>query len=794
MGRCLISLEFFVPDAARCLRPLNRYATRRTAGLSGPSRPLPGVPDLMAFAMTSSPSRQHHILADLWDCPADVLRDENRIRDAMLEAARRGGATIVDSTFHRFEGGGITGVVAVKESHLTIHTWPERGFAAVDVFFCGATNPEASVRYLVRNLHAKRTDVQHHVRGDVRAIGGERAKHPDGARAAAGGRGRLGVLYGVTVIVAMCSLVYELLLAQTLSALLGNTVLRYSITIGCYLGALGVGAILCGTRPDDADRRLVRVELALCALGGLSVPLFHVFDMGQRYLFLNSPVGSAWEWIGPWGFLFLTHAVIVGIGLLSGFEVPLLLALGEDIRPGSTSRVLGVDYFGALLGSVLFPLVFLRTFGLLATAFLIALANAVAAFVLIVWRPLEGRLRFGLIGAALTVGLVIALGAANGIEQYFLKKFYYAGQATDLLSLVEPVKNEPDIVRYRSPYQAVDLVHDPIETQWLYDSVIDRAPLGDGYPQDLWLYLDRQFQFFSGADEVYHEWFVHAAVEGNGHLPRKALVLGGGDGLALRELLKYRSIERIVHVELDPQMIWLADHDPLVSLMNHHAHQDPRVEVVNADAFSWLRNNDELFDAVFIDMPNVKDYNHSMVYSREFYSLARHHVTADGFVVIDTPDGSCYPAAEGSLWGVYYNTLRAAGFPSVHSLRSVFDLHAPRIVGAVDRLAGEMTLQVPLPGGGEAKLDREQTREYMEGAVKEELDGNLHEFVVAFPTKRAVNTKWFDPGVPLLAFGPRHLAVAFDDSRCDYALDPSLVNSIFRPTLPVLELASIILR
>src|SRR5262249_12617954 len=149
---------------------------------------------------------------------------------------------------------------------LTVHTWPERGYAALDVFLCGRCDPQAALALLTSRLGAARSRVREHERGREE-------------RAASATGGRLLPLYGLTAVIALCSIVYELLLAQTLSALLGNTVLRYSVTIGCFLGALGLGAILCGSDATDAARRLTRVELALSALGGVAVPLFYVLDM-----------------------------------------------------------------------------------------------------------------------------------------------------------------------------------------------------------------------------------------------------------------------------------------------------------------------------------------------------------------------------------------------------------------------------------------------------------------------------------------------------------------------------------
>jgi spermidine synthase len=720
-------------------------------------------------------NQPRHVIADLAGCPAGVLDDEEHIRSAMLEAARRGGATVVDVAFHRFEGGGVTGVVMVKESHLTIHTWPERGYAALDVFLCGRGRPQKALAYLVKALRAERSHVKEHVRDETTAPPSEPV---------AGARRHMAAVYLVTLVVAMCSIVYELLLAQTLSALLGNTVLRYSLTIGCYLGALGTGALLCGSQPADAARRLTRIEIALSALGGLSVPAFYFIDMVQRYLVVTG-AGTPWQSIGPVLFAVLTFGVIIVIGLLSGFEVPLLIALGDEARPRSANRVLGVDYFGSLLGSVLFPLVLLRSLGLLTTAFVVALLNVAAAFLLIAWRPSPPRFRLTAACTGVAAVLVVALTGSSALEQYFLKKFYFYKDNVSLSSLVRPQPERPTVARYRSPYQTIDVFHSPLERQWLYDR-IRRTADDDSYPRDLWLYLNRDYQVYSGSEEVYHEWFVHAPVQAVGARPRAVLVLGGGDGIAIREILKYDP-ERIVHVEIDPEMLRLAREDPVLSAMNDSLRQDGRVEQVQDDAFHWLRTARGQFDAIYIDFPAPRDYNVAVLYSREFYSMVRHHLTPDGFVAIDTPSGWCGHAR--NLWGIYSSTLRAAGFRTVVPLASHINLDSARVSKALDTLAKESSLVTHRPGGVERELGYAERRDFLRRYSRQELERALQEFTVAFPVRRQVNTQWVDFGIPLRMFGPSQLAIAFDS--CPMGRDPGQVNSLFRPTLPELALLSV---
>jgi len=725
-----------------------------------------------------------HLIGDLWGCPPDVLRDASHVRRAMLAAARQSGATIVDQTFHRFAGGGLTGVVAVKESHLTVHTWPERGYAAVDIFLCGGLDPRGALTLLAAEFQAAHTSTRTFLRGDGQG------RKPGGA-SQSGARRNMAVLYGVTLVVATCSILYELLLAQTLSALLGNTVLRYSITIGCYLGALGVGALLCDRRTGDAGWRLTRIELGLSVLGGVAVPLLYLLDMVQRFVYLHVASGSWWETIAPALFLLVSHGVIVAIGLLSGFEVPLLLHLGERFRPQSANRVLGVDYLGALVGSVVFPLVLFRWLGLIAAGFAVGALNALMALLLVMWRGERARLASAAVALATVALLVCGVAASRHLEQYFLKKLYYAEDMTSLGALFAAQHDRPDVERHRSGYQTIDLVRDTGESQWVYDLISTKRDADPEYPVDLWLYLDQQYQVFSGMDEVYHEWFVHAPVQAVGRAPRDVLVLGGGDGLTMREALKYDTVRRVVQVEIDPLMLRLARTHPQLSRMNGGALGDPRVEVVQADAFLWLRRSTESFDAVYIDMPAARDYNLSLVYSREFYGLVRRRVRPEGFVAIDTPDGNCETSSD--LWAVYSNTLLAAGFETVVPMLGQIDADAPDVASAADGVALETEVDVPAPGGRQIRLSPEQARDYVRGIFHEALGAGVQEFTLAFPTARRVDVEWReDLAVSTHLFNRWHAAAAFAVD-CPIVHDHEQINSAMRPRLPELRLLNVTL-
>jgi spermidine synthase len=586
------------------------------------------------------------------------------------------------------------------------------------------------------------------------------------------------VLYCVTLTVASCSILYELLVAQALSELLGDTVLRYSVTLGCYLGALGLGAMLCGRR-GDPRRRLVRVEVVLSLVGGLSVVALYALDALQRYLYVaeTSPLeGSA---LAPWLFLGVSHALIVAIGVLSGFELPLLLACGERRRAGRRNLVLGLDYLGGVVGAVAFPLVLLPTVGVLAGGFVVGLLNAAACGVLLASRRGVRPLRpLGALAAAVLV-LAVGLGHAQAIERHFLGKFYGTFDYADTSWVdVFVAASDTPVERHRSPYQAIDVVRRLHPDQELFNMVSRKHDEAPDYPLDVRLYLNRDYQFYSGMDEIYHEWFVHAPIQVAGTVPRQVLVLGGGDGLVLRELVSYPQIERIVHVELDPVMLALARRHPLLLAMNGGADGDPRVHTVQDDAFRWLRSGTATFDAVYVDMPLARNYALSKVYSREFYAMVRQRLRSGGFLAMDAPGAYCEGDAQ--TWLVYFNTLRAAGFPQVEKLVSRISMRSQRLQSAFGCIAA-----ADADGGEEGEgLDEAVIRDVIARGV---LQATQH-FVLAFREPRSLELTWHDFGVPLYAFGPAHLPLIFDD-RCVGIVDSRLVNSIFRPTLPRLAAA-----
>lgn len=176
------------------------------------------------------------------------------------------------------------------------------------------------------------------------------------------------MIYIFTFLLAFCSIVYELLLGQTLSAFLGNTVLRYSVTIGLYMFSMGIGSLLAeGRFVKHPIISLLTVEVALTVLGGSSVMLLYFMD---------------WAGVPALVFSITAHSMIIVIGLLTGFEIPLLIEVKRLETGDADNTVLGIDYLGAFLGTIVFAFLFYPIVGLVATAIIVALINAVVGILL----------------------------------------------------------------------------------------------------------------------------------------------------------------------------------------------------------------------------------------------------------------------------------------------------------------------------------------------------------------------------------------------------------------------------
>jgi len=416
---------------------------------------------------------------------------------------------------------------------------------------------------------------------------------------------RLGAALLVSAfVVATCGLIYELLAGTLASYLLGDSVTQFSIVIGTYLFAMGMGSWCSRYVKTDELAIFVRVEILIAAIGGTSTAaLFLLFD---RVADFRIPL----------------YGLVLVIGALVGLEIPLLMRILKDRLEFSdlVSKVLTFDYVGALAASVLFPLLLVPHLGLMRTGFLFGLANVGVAIALIVMLPGKRRLRAELVAAIL---VAIALAAGFIVSERLQRAAEVA------------VYGDPILYATSTPYQRI---------------VITKR--GD----DLRLFLNGNLQFSSRDEYRYHEALVHPVMS-RAHAPRDILVLGGGDGLALREILKYPSVASITLVDLDPEMTALFTNSAMLAALNHGAFRSPKVHVVNTDAFRWLRANSRRFDAAFVDFPDPTNFSIGKLYTVTFYRELARALAPGAIISVQSTSPLVAPRA---YWTVA-TTLEAAG-------------------------------------------------------------------------------------------------------------------------------------
>lgn len=421
-------------------------------------------------------------------------------------------------------------------------------------------------------------------------------------------------------VVASCGIAYELIAAALASYLLGDSILQYSSIIGTYLFAMGVGSHLSKHVPEHRLlASFIDIELIIGLIGGVSATL----------LFLM----FGWQ---ATPFRLALYALVVVIGVLVGLEIPLVMRLlNQRDRSFSdiVSRVLTFDYLGALAVSLLFPIVLAPKLGLARSAFVFGLLNVAVALVVI--RQCRAELTHAA-GTTLRALLVLAtLG------------FGFIG-SDRLVQWSERTLFGDEIVHaVSSPYQRL------VVTRW---------------KDDLRLYINGNLQFSSRDEHRYHEALVHPALAS---MPaaKQVLVLGGGDGLAVREILKYPQVQAVTLVDIDPVMTQLFSSAAVLTELNRQALSDPRVKVINADAGRWLQDDTpmsetgqplprpERYDLIVIDFPDPSNFALGKLYSVPFYRLVLHHLAELGTVVVQSTSPYHAPTA---FWTVDA-TLRAVG-------------------------------------------------------------------------------------------------------------------------------------
>jgi len=427
------------------------------------------------------------------------------------------------------------------------------------------------------------------------------------------------ILFFITIFLAgLCSLIYELLISTTSSYFLGDSVKQFSLTIGIYMAAMGVGSYLSKFIQKEVLDWFIKIEIVLGLVGGASVPmLYFIFDRMTT---------------GQYQFSMLSITMVIGI--LTGFEIPLLVRILKENYPlnSNLAYVLSLDYIGALMATLLFPFFLLPYLGTFRTAIACGMINI--GLGLLVYRfctqqlslPKQRQLEWmGIASLAFFVLLTSYSGKLlhHWQDSFFKSKVVYSKQ---------------------TPYQQLTLTKNK---------------------EDLRLYINRIIQFSAVDEYRYHETLGLLPMY---HAPYKKniLILGGGEGLLAREVLKYEEVETVTVVDLDGEVFRLAKENAHLKALNEAALLHPKVTTVEGDAMSFLINATTLYDVILADLPDPSNDALARLYSVSFYRLIQNRLTPNG--VFATQASSPFHTKK-AFWCIY-ETLKASEFSHVYPLHT----------------------------------------------------------------------------------------------------------------------------
>ncbi len=445
-----------------------------------------------------------------------------------------------------------------------------------------------------------------------------------------------------------CGIILEYIQASLASMILGNSFEQWAMVIGLMLFWMGLGSLIQARIPKPAlIWTFIGIETGLALTGGFSPTLTYLsFGHTAHY-----PL--------------VLYTFVCLIGIMIGLEIPVIIRINNDYsRELSTNlgNILSADYIGSLVGALVYVFFLLKFFPVNQAAFLTAGINFSLAFVTFVYFSRKNLISPHPVLFLAMTAVVAALGLG------YLK----GGQWQ--VSMEQPLYDDPVVFTRTTRYQHIVITH--------------YRPLNETR-----LFLNGNLQMNSLDEDRYHESLVHPAMN---LVPRRrrVLILGGGDGCALREVLKYTDVEQILLVDLDPAMTELASSHPLLTQINRNAFQDSRlvvppgkgvspgektpvyvntrpgkkgkakvrevarVHVMNVDADLFLSRVPGFWDLIIADLPDPSSPELAKLYSRQFYAKIRQKLSKTGMAVIQAT--SPYFAKQSFL--CIGRTLEAAGF------------------------------------------------------------------------------------------------------------------------------------
>ena len=458
-------------------------------------------------------------------------------------------------------------------------------------------------------------------------------------------------------------IIYELLIAAYSAYLQGDSIYQYSLTIGLFMSAMGVGSYLTHYIKDNPIDRLGLAQLTMALLGGYSVLLLGIVDLYTPSYRLFSHL---------WTFI---------LGALIGVQLPLAMHIIENkfsIKK-LIANVLFIDYVGALVGSLILPWYLMPHLGFAKTSLFAGYICLLAFSLLMIAFRKELHQKKKHLILFLIVGIFLFIGWKK--NESFLSYLRQLKQPKAELAYL-----------YRSPYQELRFMR---------------------YKKSYFLALNKQPQFSTQDEQRYHEVLIHPAMT-LASSRQRVLILGGGDGLALREIWRYHDVKEVVMVDLDPAMTNFGKNNPTMKRFNHNSmqaqkrryyclyewscrhkkpqllyslqipqqrscpsytrplpHSNPhcrlhtrrtstlqRLHIYNRDAWKYVEEGKSLFSVIISDLPDATNISLSKLYSVEFYKMLRRRLAPKGMIGIQSTSVS--PYFRRGYWCIV-NTVHEAG-------------------------------------------------------------------------------------------------------------------------------------
>lgn len=409
-----------------------------------------------------------------------------------------------------------------------------------------------------------------------------------------------------TLIISGCSMTYELIISAVSSYLLGNSTLQYSLTIGVYMFALGLGSYLSRFFKHSLYNTLIKIELGIGIIGGTSSLILFLANL----------------YIESYGVVMFILIFI--IGGFAGAEIPILTRLIEEEQQDlklTLSALFSFDYIGGLVGAIVFPLLLLPYLGYIGASFLCGFLNVGCGLLILIKykHKIKASGIYRRLAVAVAVLMLFGIVFANNLSRVIEGGLY----------------RDQVIYSKQTKYQKIVITKHKDDTR---------------------LYIDGNCQF-SAADEYrYHEALVHVPMS-KLESPERVLILGGGDGLALREVLKY-DVKAVDLVDLDEEIVNISKTNPHLRAINQDSLRSDRLTVYNEDAYKYLETNKKQYDLILVDLPDPNSEVLNKLYSNVFYRLCKHSMTEDGLMVVQST--SPYYAKK-AFWSIN-KTIQSEGF------------------------------------------------------------------------------------------------------------------------------------